>query len=169
MKKLWPGEWLESLCPSAYITSAIAPWSLVLNKPVNPEPLYQFLTNWCSKWKCIAHCVEVRGGGPQKCKQSNKKYLSKNLENPNMTVNNFDEASLLDRINMTKFWLEYDRKLFTPTNLNVGTWPKFTTPTNINFTQVRIGWDTCPALLAQLLCSSTRKKHQAWRLGGPRT
>ena len=27
-----------------YITSAIAPWSLVLNKPVNPEALYQFIT-----------------------------------------------------------------------------------------------------------------------------
>ena len=28
------------------------------------------------------------------------------------------------------------------------------------------GWDTCPALLVPLLCSSTRKKHQARRLGG---
>ena len=33
---------------------------------------------------------------------------------------------------MTKFWLDFYRKIFTPTNLNFGTWPKFTTPTNIN-------------------------------------
>ena len=33
----------------------------------------------------------------------------------------------------------------------------------------RTGWDTCPASLAPLLRSSTRKKHQARRLGGPRT
>ena len=37
------------------------------------------------------------------------------------------EASSLDQINMTKFWSEYDWKIFTPTNLNVGTWPKIYT------------------------------------------
>ena len=31
------------------------------------------------------------------------------------------EASSLDRIKMTKFWLEYDQKIFTLTNVNVGT------------------------------------------------
>ena len=35
-----------------------------------------------------------------------------------------EEASYFDQINMTKNWLEYDRKKFTPTNMNVGTWPK---------------------------------------------
>ena len=34
------------------------------------------------------------------------------------------EASYFDPINMTKNWLEYDRKKFTPTNMNFGTWPK---------------------------------------------
>ena len=34
------------------------------------------------------------------------------------------EASYFDRINMTENWLEYDRKNITPTNMNVGTWPK---------------------------------------------
>ena len=31
------------------------------------------------------------------------------------------EASYFDRINMTKNWLEYDRKNITPTNMNDGT------------------------------------------------
>ena len=31
------------------------------------------------------------------------------------------EASSHDRIKMTKFWLEYDRKIFTPKNINIGT------------------------------------------------
>ena len=30
------------------------------------------------------------------------------------------EASYFDRINMTKNWLEYDRKIITPTNMNDG-------------------------------------------------
>ena len=34
------------------------------------------------------------------------------------------EASYFDRINMTKNGLEYDRKKFTPMNMNVGTWLK---------------------------------------------
>ena len=34
---------------------------------------------------------------------------------------NFCEASSLDQIKMTKFWLEHDRKNFTPMNLNIGT------------------------------------------------
>ena len=97
----------------------------------------------------------------------------------------FLEASSHDQIKMTEFWLDFDRKIFTPTNLNVGALPKFTAPTSIKFTpkkyagavcldrspspglQARTGWDTCPASLAPLLCSSTRK-HQAWWLEGPR-
>ena len=35
---------------------------------------------------------------------------------------------------MTKFWLDFDQKIFTPTNLDIGTLPKFITHTNINFT-----------------------------------
>ena len=31
------------------------------------------------------------------------------------------EANSHDRIKMTKFWLDFDQKIFTPTNLNVGT------------------------------------------------
>ena len=38
-----------------------------------------------------------------------------------------NEASYFDRINMTENWLEFDWKKFTPTNLNVGTWPKIHT------------------------------------------
>ena len=34
------------------------------------------------------------------------------------------EASYFDRINMTKNGIEYDQKKFTPTNMNIGTWPK---------------------------------------------
>ena len=34
---------------------------------------------------------------------------------------------------MTKFWLDFDKQIFTPMNYNVRTWPKFTTQTNINF------------------------------------
>ena len=33
----------------------------------------------------------------------------------------FKEASYFDQINMTKNWLEYDRKKFTLTNMIVGT------------------------------------------------
>ena len=94
-----------------------------------------------------------------------------------------NEANSLDQIKMTENWLEYDQKIFTTTNLIFWTCLKFMTPTNINFTpkkyagavsldkspnhglQACTGWDTCPASL----CSSTRKKHQALRLGGPRT
>ena len=36
-----------------------------------------------------------------------------------------NEGCALDWINMTKNQLEFDQKKFTPTNLNVGTWPKF--------------------------------------------
>ena len=32
-----------------------------------------------------------------------------------------NQTSYFDRINMTKNWLEYDRKKFTPMNMNVGT------------------------------------------------
>ena len=36
----------------------------------------------------------------------------------------FYEASSHDQIKMTKFGLDYDQKIFTPTNLNFGTWLK---------------------------------------------
>ena len=73
---------------------------------------------------------------------------------------------------MTENWLDYDQKIFTTTNLIFWIWPKFMTPTNINFTPKKCdgavgldrspspnmlactGWDTCPALLH----SSKRKK-----------
>ena len=47
----------------------------------------------------------------------------------NFTVSNYaklvlTEASYFDQINRTKNWLEYDRKIITPTNMNDGTWPK---------------------------------------------
>ena len=38
-----------------------------------------------------------------------------------------EESSSLDRINMTKNWLEYDQKKFAQTNLKVGAWPKIHT------------------------------------------
>ena len=64
------------------------------------------------------------------------------------------EASLLDQINMTESWLDYDQKNFTPQNLNVRTWLKFTTPTNINFTPknmlVRSAWTGPPAPACKL-------------------
>ena len=34
------------------------------------------------------------------------------------------EASSLDGINMTKFWLDYDQKIFAPTDLSIRTLPK---------------------------------------------
>ena len=49
-----------------------------------------------------------------------------------------NEASFFDRFNMTKNGLKYDRKKFTPTNVNVWTWPKkyklnkFIKTTNLN-------------------------------------
>ena len=42
------------------------------------------------------------------------------------------EASSHDQIKMTKLWLEYDQKIFTPTNINIGTWTKKFTTANIN-------------------------------------
>ena len=70
-----------------------------------------------------------------------------------------------------KLGLKHDQNFFWMRNLYNWTWPKFTTPTNINFTpknmlvrspahKLALAGDTCPASL----CSSTRKKHQAWRL-----
>ena len=44
------------------------------------------------------------------------------------------EANLLDPIKMIEIWLEYDQKNFTTTNIIFWFWPKFMTPTNINFT-----------------------------------
>ena len=43
----------------------------------------------------------------------------------NLVFQTMCEASFFDWINMTKKWLEFDRKKFTPTN--VGTWPKIHT------------------------------------------
>ena len=86
------------------------------------------------------------------------------------------EASSLDWIKMTKNWLEFDQKIFSTTNIIFWIWPKFMTPTSINFPQKKIcwsrrlrrypspssqtctDWETCPALLALSLCSSTRNK-----------
>ena len=52
-------------------------------------------------------------------------WIKKNI-NKKITVRQLwaNEASSQDRIKMSKFWLEYDRKFFTPTNINFGTWPK---------------------------------------------
>ena len=49
------------------------------------------------------------------------------IENLIENKRELEEASYFDRINMTKYRLEFDRKQFTPTNLNVGTWPKIHT------------------------------------------
>ena len=50
---------------------------------------------------------------------------------------------------MTKNWLEYDQKIFTTANPIFRIWPKFMTPTNINFTPknmlVRSAWTGPPA------------------------
>ena len=44
------------------------------------------------------------------------------------------EASSHDRINMTKFWLEHDWKIFTTMKVDsIRQWPKILTMTNINF------------------------------------
>ena len=57
-----------------------------------------------------------------------------------------------------KLGLEHDWKFIRTTNLNNWTWPKFTTPTNINFTpQKYAGAVGLPAWLAPSLCSSSRK------------
>ena len=39
----------------------------------------------------------------------------------NLDFRHFFEASYFDRINVTENGLEYDRKKFTPTNVNAGT------------------------------------------------
>ena len=75
----------------------------------------------------------------------------------------FKEASYFDRIDMTENWLEfdrkisqrwtllfeYDRKMFTTTNFIFWIWPKFITPTNINFTPKKyasaVGLDRSPS------------------------
>ena len=46
------------------------------------------------------------------------------------------EASYFDPINMTENGLEYDRKKFTPTNVNVGTWQKDYTDKPWNMTEI---------------------------------
>ena len=77
-----------------------------------------------------------------------------------------NQASSHDQIKMSVFQLAYDQKIFTPKNINVGTWPKFTTPTNINFTPKKyagaVGLDRSPSpslhWLGHLLRSSRRIK-----------
>ena len=88
-------------------------------------------------------------------------------------------------VNLTKWrWpkvvVKHDRNFFTQTNLNFWIWPKFRTPMNITLPTknllVRSAWTGPPALALKLtlagrpdqLGSSTRKKHQARILGGPR-
>ena len=46
---------------------------------------------------------------------------SKSLNNTYLNIIKLLEASSLDRIKMTKNWLEFDRKKLTTMNLNVGT------------------------------------------------
>ena len=41
------------------------------------------------------------------------------------------EVSSHDEINMTELWLDYDRKIFTMTNVYIPTRPKILTMTNI--------------------------------------
>ena len=69
------------------------------------------------------------------------------------------EASSLDQIKMTENWLDYDQKIFTMTNLIFLIWPKFMTPTNINFTPknmlVRLGWTCPPAPTRKLALAGT--------------
>ena len=55
-----------------------------------------------------------------KIKSMNWKYQNK----IDFSFPSLEEASTLDQINMTKYWLEHDWKFFTPTNVNIGTWPK---------------------------------------------
>ena len=50
-----------------------------------------------------------------------KKYSA---YNKNTYIIDKYEASYFDQINMTKNELEFDKKQFTPTNVNIGTWPK---------------------------------------------
>ena len=38
-----------------------------------------------------------------------------------MKIKLFIEAGSQDRIKMTKFWLDFERKIFTQTNFNIGT------------------------------------------------
>ena len=56
---------------------------------------------------------------------------------------------------MTQNWLEYDWKIFTPTNLIFYTWPNFTIPTSINLTPkkmlVRSAWTGPPAPACKLV------------------
>ena len=67
----------------------------------------------------------------------------------------FSEANLLDRIKMTKNSLEYDQQIFTTTNLIFWIWPKFATPTNINFTPKKyagaVSLESPPALASILV------------------
>ena len=85
------------------------------------------------------------------------------------------EASSLDQIKMTKYWLEFDKHyLLILTKIHDTDKLNFTPKTYAGAvglerspslgSQACTGWDTCTALLAPSLCSSTRKKHQARRL-----
>ena len=96
------------------------------------------------------------------------------------------ESSSLEQIKTTENWLEFDQKIFTMTNLIFWTWPKFMTPTNINmtptninFTPKKIYWCCRLGQVPWLALAGTPAqphftllqeiKHQARRLGGPRT
>ena len=47
--------------------------------------------------------------------------LDSNIEQKSLNNTYLNEASLHDRIKMTKFWLDFDRETFTPMNINVRT------------------------------------------------
>ena len=71
----------------------------------------------------------------QSRKQFEKSYAT------NVLNTSYCEASSHDQIKMTKFWLNFDRKIFTPTDLNIGTRQKFTTLTLPQ--KSMLGWSAC--------------------------
>ena len=141
--------------------------------------------------------------GSHRVKTQIKKYPNKSLffnlksaRNICTTFDQFDakyydqiqkfEVSSHDRIKMTEFWLDFDQKIFTPMNLNVETWLKFTTPHTLTLPQknmlVRSAWTGAqpwfasshwlghlPSLASPVTSLLYKKKHQTRRLGGPRT
>ena len=75
----------------------------------------------------IKHFLNIRHHKKQWKAKTVKHKTENENENENENELRLNEASSLDRINMTKDQLEYDWKKFTPTNLNIGTWPKIYT------------------------------------------
>ena len=73
-------------------------------------------------------------------------------------------ASQLVRIKMTENWLDYDQKIFTTTNLTFWIWPKFMTPTNINFNPQKyadaVGLDRSPGLASPIALLLYKKKNR---------